>query len=239
MNDGRDTRVSACVVNKIWECGESRCASVYRLVNLIHECRSYADARERSLFNFAWHVLINVEIFSFVPRDMTFKKQNADSLNKLSNSLMIFCITFQLRLPFQSRLSSHAVWSRTIRGLLCNTRKNVMLINWVFSGLFAPPIAPRNREESSLIIRNVHTPRFLRTYASITGQTSFWDNNDVMPRWNSSPLVHELHINRKYAQHAHTNGNFYSRAYQKVIETVLLVRHFNKIFIALYNAKDY
>lgn len=60
----RSLRASACAVNKIWERGESRCnAGVYRLVNLIHECRSRADARVRSLFDFAWHVLINAEIF--------------------------------------------------------------------------------------------------------------------------------------------------------------------------------
>jgi len=78
-------RVSACVVNKIiWERGESRCTPVYRSVNLIHECRSRADARERSSFDFAWHVLIIVEILP--ARYECNLKNSGNSLNKLQFS---------------------------------------------------------------------------------------------------------------------------------------------------------
>jgi len=86
-------RVSACVVNKIiWERGESRCTPVYRSVNLIHECRSRADARERSSFDFAWHVLIIVEILP--ARYECNLKNPAAILLTNSNSLTVFPITY-------------------------------------------------------------------------------------------------------------------------------------------------
>lgn len=122
-------------------------------MNLIHECRSRANARERSPFDFAWHVLINVEIFlsrSVCPaiyrNGMRLKSTTAIPLTNSHGVPYYVSITSPFSITIIESRDLKSNDSLVLYRLLRNACKNVEkeLINArIFSGLFAPSIAPR------------------------------------------------------------------------------------------------